>query len=242
MLKVENLEKRFGHRAILQGVSLQLEAGETVALMGPSGCGKSTTIRCIYMLQIPDGGKILFKGEDITALSGKELLARRQEMGFVFQDYNLIRRLTARENVMLALMYRGLEAEEARKLAEGALREMGLFNGYDLRPHELSGGEQQRVALARALVTEPDLILLDEPTASLDPILAREVLSAIETLAAGKRGVLLVTHEVTLARRIAHRVLLMEGGQIVEEGSPGEIFKEPRSWVGQRYREVLEYG
>lgn len=242
MLEVCELKKSFARKPVLKGVSFQVKAGETVVLMGPSGCGKSTTIRCINLLLNPDGGRIIFKGQDLSQVPQREVFLIRQEMGFVFQRFNLVSRLTARENVMLALLYRGVEREKALEMAEGALEEMGLHTGYELRPAQLSGGEQQRVALARALVMEPELILLDEPTASLDPILVKEVLEAIEKLSQEKRrGVLLVTHEVALARRIADRIILMDCGRIVEEGPPARVFESPRSWVGQRYQEISQY-
>lgn len=242
MLELIGLQKRFGKTTVLKGVDLKVERGETVVLMGPSGCGKSTTIRCANLLVYPDSGQVIFKGRDLCRVPRQELNLYRQDMGFVFQQFNLIKRLSARENVMIVLMQKGMSRADSYKLAEGALQEMGLYHGLDLRPDQLSGGEQQRVALARALVLEPDLILLDEPTASLDPILVKEVLDSIEKLARRKgRAIFLVTHEVALAKRIADRVVLMDRGEIVEAGPPEKIFTQPDSWVGRRYKEIIAY-
>jgi len=242
MLQVEKLKKSFKNKPVLKGLDLDLNPGETLVLMGPSGCGKSTTIRCINLLLPPDGGKIIFKGKNLIDMEREELREYRQKIGFVFQQFNLIGRLCAIENVMLPLLEMGKDKKEARDVAENALLEMGLSYGHQRRPAELSGGEQQRVALARALALNPDLILLDEPTSALDPILVKEVLEGIEALARSeRRGIILVTHEVTLARKIADRILLLSEGEVVEEGTPGEIFSHPRSWVGRRYKEISEY-
>ena len=240
VIEIYDLKKTYGKTVALDGMSLKVRKGETVVIMGPSGCGKSTSIRCINRLTEPDSGKILFNGQSILDMSHRELLAYRQQVGFVFQKFNLINRMTVKENVMLAPVLNGLNRSEAESLAERALARVGLSSAAHKRPHEMSGGEQQRVGIARALVNNPQLVLWDEPTASLDPILVREVLEVMEDLVNTTRTTsIIVTHEVDFALRVADRIVLMDGGRVVEEGSPETIFVDPKSEIGDKYKKLI---
>lgn len=242
MLNISNLCKSFGDLTAVDHVNLQVGRGETVALMGPSGCGKSTTIRSINRLVEPDCGSVIFDGIDMTALEAEQLRAVRKRIGFVFQHFNLVGRLTAVENVMMGLVMSGMPKEEACDKAMEALRKVGLESFCGSKPSEMSGGQQQRVGIARALAFEPDLMLWDEPTASLDPILVREVLVVMEELAKYRQSAMLVvTHEIAFALHVADRIALMDKGRIVEEGRPSQVFVNPQSEVGRRYKELIEY-
>ncbi len=240
MLTLQNLEKSYGRQKALAGVSLQVEKGEIVVLMGPSGCGKSTTIRCINRLTEPDSGDIVFEGKSVLALNQRDVRAIRQNVGFVFQQFNLIARLNVVDNVMFHLVLGGMEEKRARLQAHEALNRVGLSSSAHKRPSELSGGQQQRVGIARALVGNPRLMLWDEPTASLDPMLVGEVLEVMEELATTtKTTMIIVTHEVSFALKVAHRIVLMDRGVIVEEGSPERVFGSPISDVGVKYSRLL---
>ncbi|MPM56128.1 Glutamine transport ATP-binding protein GlnQ [bioreactor metagenome] len=242
MLAIQNLFKQFGNIKAINELNLNVERGETVALMGPSGCGKSTTIRTINRLVEPDKGSILVDGVDILKLNPDELRNMRKKIGFVFQHFNLIDRLTAAENVMLGLVMGGMAKELAYDKAMAALGKVGLENYHGSKPSEMSGGQQQRVGIARALAFEPNLMLWDEPTASLDPILVREVLVVMEELAKYRQSAMLVvTHEIAFALRVADRIVLMDKGKIVEEGKPSEVFVKPQSHIGKQYKELIEY-
>lgn len=242
MLKIENLYKSFGKVAAVNDLSLHVKQGETVVLMGPSGCGKSTTIRTINRLIQPDSGRINFAGTEMTVLPAEELKNIRKRIGFVFQQFNLIGRLTAVENVMLGLVMDGMPREAAYDKAMNALRKVGLEDRPDHKPGEMSGGQQQRVGIARALAFEPDLMLWDEPTASLDPILVREVLVIMEELAKYRASTMVVvTHEISFAIHVADRIVLMDKGSIVEEGMPEAVFGQPASHIGRQYKELIEY-
>ncbi len=242
MLEVKNLTKSYGEKQVLQGVNFSVNQGQTVAIMGPSGCGKSTTIRCLNRLTEADGGEILFTGVSLLDLSEAELLQWRKEIGFVFQTFNLIERLTVLENVMLPLIQEKISDDIVQKRAQEALNKVHLSAETDSYLHELSGGQKQRVGIARALVVEPRMMLLDEPTASLDPILVNEVLEVIEELTRDKdKIVIIVTHEVQFALKVADTILLMDQGRVVEEGSSVEIFKSPTSVVAKKYKAILEY-
>lgn len=242
MLTIKNLYKNFGDLTAVNNLSLQVNQGETLVVMGPSGCGKSTTIRMINRLIEPDSGSIFFDGQDITALPTEALRAVRKQIGFVFQHFNLIGRLTALENVMLGLVMDGMDREQATAKAVEALTKVGLDTHRNHKPQELSGGQQQRVGIARALAFAPKLMLWDEPTASLDPILVREVLVVMEELAKYRAATMLVvTHELSFALHVGDRIVLMDKGQIVEEGLPQEVFVKPQSSVGTRYKELIEY-
>jgi polar amino acid transport system ATP-binding protein len=242
MLKIDNLYKEFGKLIAVNGISLNVNKGETIVLMGPSGCGKSTTIRSINRLIEPEKGSVVFDGIDILSLKDDQLRDIRKRIGFVFQHFNLISRLTALDNVMLGLVMGGMDRELARSKAVEAMRKVGLENHMDHKPSEMSGGQQQRVGIARALAFEPELMLWDEPTASLDPILVREVLVVMEELAKYRASTMVVvTHELSFALHVADRIVLMDKGNIVEEGIPSKVFVNPASRIGQQYKELIEY-
>lgn len=242
MLEIKDLTKDFGDVRAVDHLELHADKGETVVIMGPSGCGKSTTIRMINRLVEPDFGTVFFDGIDITGLHKNELLAMRKRIGYVFQHFNLIARLTALENVMLGLVMGRVSYDEAKKRAVAILEKVGLGRYMNYKPRELSGGQQQRVAIARALAFEPELILWDEPTASLDPILVREVLVIMEELAKYRASTMLVvTHELSFALKVADRILLMNKGKIVESGKPIEIFANPQSTIGKTYKDLIDY-
>jgi len=242
MLRIQNLYKKFGNLVAVNNLSLHVKQGETVVLMGPSGCGKSTTIRTINRLIHPDAGTVSFDGTDITGLSATELETMRKRIGFVFQQFNLIQRLTAVQNVMLGLVMDGMPTEVAYDKAIVALSQVGLEERAEHRPTEMSGGQQQRVGIARALAFEPELMLWDEPTASLDPILVREVLMIMEELARYRASTMVVvTHEISFALHVADRIVLMDKGCIVEEGQPETVFSHPNSEIGQQYKELIQY-
>lgn len=242
MLVIQNLYKQFGSLVAVNEFNLRVKAGETVVLMGPSGCGKSTAIRTINRLVEPDRGSIMLNDSNILAMDPDELRQARKRIGFVFQHFNLIGRLSALENVMLGLVMSGVERENAESRATESLRKVGLDNHLDHKPDQLSGGQQQRVGIARALAYEPELMLWDEPTASLDPILVREVLVVMEELARYRASTMIVvTHELPFALRVADRIILMDHGSIVEEGKPSQVFVCPVSDIGKKYKELIEY-
>lgn len=242
MLNIQNLYKKFGNLVAVNDLNLHVKSGETVVLMGPSGCGKSTTIRTINRLINPDSGSIRFAGIEMTSLAAEELRDMRKRIGFVFQQFNLIGRLTAVENVMLGLVMSGMPKELARDKALEALCKVGLEDRPNHKPAEMSGGQQQRIGIARALAFEPELMLWDEPTASLDPILVREVLVIMEELAKYRASTMLVvTHEISFAIHVADRIVLMDKGSIVEEGVPETVFGKPVSHIGRQYKELIEY-
>lgn len=242
MLAIKNLTKNFGNLLAVNNLNLSVKSGETVAIMGPSGCGKSTTIRTINRLIEPDSGEILFSGVDMLSLTPEDLKKMRKRIGFVFQHFNLIGRLTAEENVMLGLVMSGIPREIAQAKAREALAKVGMENRSTHKPAEMSGGQQQRVGIARALAFEPELMLWDEPTASLDPILVREVLVVMEELAKYRASAMLVvTHEIAFALHVADRIVLMDKGSIVEEGLPSDVFVSPASSIGRQYKELIEY-
>ncbi|HBF36773.1 MAG TPA: peptide ABC transporter ATP-binding protein [Firmicutes bacterium] len=241
MLTISGLTKSYGHKRALNGVDLAVKKGETVVIMGPSGCGKSTLIRCINRLTEPDTGVIRLSGEEITALNFSQLLKIRQKIGFVFQHFNLIERLTALDNVAFALRLHNTDSEEAKFRAKVALSKVGLGEKLTDHPCELSGGEQQRVGIARALVLEPEIMLWDEPTASLDPILVGEVIDVMEELVReGRTTMIIVTHELFFARRAADRIVFMDQGRVVEEGLPEKVLEAPSSEIGKKYHNLLK--
>ncbi len=241
LLKIEGLGKRYHRRMVLNKINLNLYTGETIIIMGPSGCGKSTLVRCINRLTEPDEGRIFFDGVEVTGIPMTKLSEIRKKIGFVFQQFNLIRRLNVLENVTFALRVYGLPKDEAEEKGITALSRVGMKERVSSYPVDLSGGEQQRVGIARALALEPRLMLWDEPTAALDPILVGEVLDIMEDLVREREtSMLVVTHEVGFARRAADRILLLDHGNIVEEGTPEKIFTEPRSEIGEKYKKLLK--
>jgi polar amino acid transport system ATP-binding protein len=242
VLEVMSLTKSYGKSQALSGVDLRVMPGDTVVVTGPSGCGKSTLLRCIVRLINPDSGKIIVTGEDVTNLPYSGLLDVRRRIGFVFQRSNLIQRLTALENVALPLLAADITRDDAERRALNALARVGLTgNVVHRRPCELSGGECQRVAIARALAPRPALMLWDEPTASLDPILVREVLDVMESLVkTGETAMVIVTHEMKFALRAADWLILMNQGKIAEQGVPARVFNNPESELGRKYSCLLD--
>ena len=241
MLEIYDLlKKTYGKTVAVDGLSFNVKKGETVVIMGPSGCGKSTLIRCINRLTEPDSGEIFFNGRSVMDMKHRELLNYRKQVGFVFQHFNLLERLTVKENVMFAMVLDGMDRDRADELARTTLARVGLLSAANKRPDQLSGGEKQRVGIARALVNSPQLILWDEPTASLDPILVGEVLDVMEDLVKSQNTTsVIVTHEVSFALKVADRVILMDRGKIVEEGTPQDIFSTPQSEIGIKYKRLL---
>lgn len=242
VLSVCGLSKSYGRNQALSGIDIKVMPGDTVVVTGPSGCGKSTLLRCIIRLINPDQGRIIVAGEDVTDLCYSDLLTVRRRMGFVFQRSNLIQRLTALENVALPLLAADATRDEAERKAYRALERVGLTGNVVLRrPCELSGGECQRVAIARALAPEPVLMLWDEPTASLDPILVAEVLDVMESLVkTGETAMVIVTHEMKFALRAADWLILLNQGRIAEQGIPRKVFGAPESEVGSKYSRLLD--
>jgi polar amino acid transport system ATP-binding protein len=246
LLRVNNLRKSYGAAEVLRGISFDVAAGERIAIIGPSGSGKSTCLRGINHLEPPTAGTIELDGVPLgrvtnsrgeRTMTDAELAPQRAQMGMVFQLFHLWPHLTVRENVALQPIKVGkMSRREAFDLADAMLAKVHLSEKADEYPERLSGGQQQRVAIARALAQRPKVLLFDEPTSALDPELVGEVLGVIRELAAEKRAMVLVTHEIRFAREVADRVIFMDGGVIVEEGPPGEVIAHPKS---DRLRQFL---
>ncbi len=246
MIQLEGIHKSFGHNHVLRGVSLSIDRGEVVCIIGPSGSGKSTLLRCINYLEQPEQGRITIDGQNVYReitggkvrnYSTKQIAATREKIGMVFQQFNLFPHLTALQNVMEApRQVKRVPKDEAERKARSLLAQVGLAAKADQYPEELSGGQQQRVAIARALAMDPEVMLFDEATSALDPELVGEVLEIMRELALGGMTMAVVTHEMGFARQVADRVLFMDHGVIVEEGSPEEIFGSPRE---ERTRDFL---
>jgi polar amino acid transport system ATP-binding protein len=236
IIRLENVEKRFGDNLVLDGIDLDVAAGEVLVVIGPSGSGKSTLLRCVNMLEPIQGGRIFFEGEEITA-RGVDVSAVRQRIGIVFQQFNLFPHLTVMENLTLAARrIRKLPRKEAESRARELLDVVGLPEKAGQHPHQLSGGQQQRVAIARALMMSPKVILFDEVTSALDPELVGEVLVVMRDLARGHgTTMLVVTHEMQFAREVGDRVIFMDGGKIVEEGRPSDVLDNPREERTRRF-------
>ncbi len=231
MIELRHIGKSFGGTVVLRDISLQVGDGDVIALLGPSGSGKTTLLRCISFLTLADQGEIVFDGETYRAdhISRKDILRYRKKIGFVFQDHQLFANKTALDNVTLGLTVgRKMNRTEAVKKAEQALDRVGMLDRKDFYPSALSGGQQQRVSIARAIALSPGVILFDEPTSALDPELTGEVLDVMRRLAEDGTTMIVVTHEMEFARRVATRVVFMENGLIVEEGTPDEIFNHPK--------------
>jgi ABC-type polar amino acid transport system ATPase subunit len=230
-----DVNKWFGKLHVLRDISLAIGAGEVVVVCGPSGSGKSTLIRCVNGLERVQGGDIVVLGQSVTA-RGVNLPALRTRVGMVFQSFNLFPHMTALENIMLApKKVRKLSHAEAEKAARALLARVGLVEKADNYPANLSGGQQQRVAIARALAMQPKIMLFDEPTSALDPEMINEVLDVMTTLAREGMTMMCVTHEMGFARRVAHRVVFMDEGQVVEEATPQAFFAAPKSDRGKQF-------
>lgn len=238
---VQGLSKRFGEHQVLRNVDMSVNRGEVVVIMGPSGSGKSTLLRCLTFLEVPEEGQISIDGRKASAAMPvrertREVRAIRRHTGFVFQNFNLFPHMTALENVMEGpVTVLGVPKRTAKQKAEVLLDKVGLTGHVDKHPSRLSGGQQQRVAIARALAMEPQVILFDEPTSSLDPELVGEVLQVMRALAREGMTMLVVTHEMGFARDVADHVLMMDEGVIVETGSAEQIFKNPQEERTQRF-------
>ena len=244
VLRVENLHKSFGPNEVLKGIDLEVRRGERIAILGSSGSGKSTLLRCLNVLEMPSKGRIFLdgapigtpKGDGSTRYRESELNALRARVGMVFQQFNLFPHMTALENVMegpISVLHR--RKSEAKARAEKHLAQVGLADKADAYPSRLSGGQQQRVAIARALAMDPEVLLFDEPTSSLDPELVGEVLGVIRDLSDEGRTMLLVTHELGFAYHFATRILFLHEGCILEDGPPEQVLKTPREERTQRF-------
>ena len=229
VVRIEDLHKSFGDLDVLRGVNLEVRRGEVVVILGPSGSGKSTLLRCVNLLETPTSGRVFFEDTEITGKK-TDINKVRAMVGMVFQSFNLFPHLSAKSNVMLAqrkVLKRS--KEEAERIAIEQLQKVGLGDRVDYKPAQLSGGQQQRVAIARALAMDPHVMLFDEATSALDPELVRDVLGVMKGLAKGGMTMIVVTHEMGFARDVADRVIFMDGGFIVEQGTPEEVFDHPKS-------------
>lgn len=229
LIKTVDLHKSFGKLHVLKGVSETIHTGETVSIIGPSGGGKSTFLRCLNLLEVPDKGHIFFEGQEIT---GKkvDIDLHRQKMGMVFQHFNVFPHLSVRKNITLApTLVKKMDKDAANAKAEELLERVGLLEKIDTMPSKLSGGQKQRLAIVRALAMEPDVMLFDEPTSALDPEMVGEVLEVIQDLAKSGMTTVIVTHEMGFAREVSDRVLFMDDGNILESGTPDQVFNHPQN-------------
>jgi polar amino acid transport system ATP-binding protein len=239
VIRVEGLTKQFGQLAVLRGIDLVIKASEVVCVIGPSGSGKSTFLRCLNGLEEASGGKVVVRGVSVHE-ANTDVDALRSEIGMVFQRFNLFPHKTVLENITLApTKVRGLTATQARTRATELLAKVGLLDKIDAYPNQLSGGQQQRVAIARALAMQPRIMLFDEPTSSLDPELVGEVLDVMQALAEEGMTMVVVTHEMGFARQVADRVIFIDEGQIIEEGTPADIFDRPQHERTRRFLSKL---
>lgn len=237
MVKAVSIHKRFGDLHVLKGVNLDVEEKEIIVIIGPSGSGKSTFLRCINFLEMPNEGQIFIDGHEVKE-NNHDIDSLRARVGMVFQHFHLFPHMTVIENVMEGPMQvKGLSAKKSRNIAKDLLIKVGLEDKADVYPDLLSGGQKQRVAIARSLAMDPEVILFDEPTSALDPELVGEVISVIEDLAKEGMTMVVVTHEIWFARKVANKVLVMDEGKIIEQGSPEEIFNNPKN---ERTREFLK--
>ena len=228
IIKTVNLHKSFGDLHVLQGVNQTIHKGEVISIIGPSGGGKSTFLRCLNLLEKPEKGQIFFNGEDITSKK-VNIDKHRQKMGMVFQQFNVFPHLTVAENITLApKMLKGKSEEEATTMAKDLLTRVGLIDKYDEMPGNLSGGQKQRLAIVRALAMEPEVMLFDEPTSALDPEMVGEVLDVIKGLVETGMTCVIVTHEMRFAEEVSDRILFIADGNILEDGTPEQVFHNPQ--------------
>ncbi|MCJ8012499.1 amino acid ABC transporter ATP-binding protein [Paenibacillus sp. KQZ6P-2] len=229
MITVKDLHKSFGKLNILKGVNIEIAKGEVVVVIGPSGSGKSTFLRCLNLLETPTSGEIKFEGESITDKK-HDINLTREKMGMVFQQFNLFPHKTVLENITLApVKVKKMPQAAAEKIALELLQTVGLADKKDAYPTQLSGGQKQRIAIARALAMQPHVMLFDEPTSALDPEMVGEVLEVMKKLAEGGMTMVIVTHEMGFAREVGDRIIFMDGGQIMEEGTPSQVFSNPQN-------------
>ncbi len=236
LVSVCNLQKSFGERQILRDISFNIHRGDVVCVIGPSGSGKSTLIRCVNFLEHPTGGQIEYRGQNVMD-AFKKLTLFRTKVGMVFQSFNLFNNMTVLENCMVGqVKVLGKNKNEAKATALKYLKHVGMDSYVNAKPHQLSGGQKQRVAIARALALEPEVLLMDEPTSALDPEMVGEVLRVIRDLAKEGLTMVIVTHEMAFARDVSNRVIFIDQGVIAEEGTPEQIFANPKN---QRTRDFL---
>ena len=229
MINVNNLHKYFGENEVLKGIDETINKGEVVVVIGPSGSGKSTFLRCLNLLEEPTDGEIIFEGKNITD-KNTNINKIREKMGMVFQQFNLFPHKTVLENLTIApINVKNKSKEEAVKKANDLLKKVGLLDKANAYPSSLSVGQKQRIAIARALAMEPDVMLFDEPTSALDPEMVGEVLNVMKDLAKEGMTMIVVTHEMGFAREVGDRIIFMDGGKIVEQGTPEEIFDNPKN-------------
>ena len=241
LLSIEHLKKAYGENVVLKDISLTVKRGEVIVVIGPSGCGKSTFLRCINALEPIQGGSIEIGGTNVNG-SEKELTELRQKVGMVFQSYDLFPHMTVIDNITLApIKVKKTPMAEAEEAARALLKRVGLSEKEKSYPRELSGGQKQRVAIARALAMEPEVLLLDEVTAALDPEMVREVLDVILGLAKEGKTMIIVTHEMQFARAVADRVLFFDGGEIVEQDIPERFFECPQSNRAKKFLHTFEF-
>lgn len=228
MISVKNLQKKFGSMEVLKDISVDISKGDVVCVIGPSGSGKSTFLRCLNLLEKPTGGHIYFEGDDLTDKK-INLDLHRQKMGMVFQQFNLFPHMSVLDNLTVApMMLKKVPKETAEAKAMELLSRVGLAEKASAYPNSLSGGQKQRVAIARALCMEPDVMLFDEPTSALDPEMVGEVLDVMKDLASAGMTMIVVTHEMGFAREVSNRVLFLDGGVIMEDNTPSELFDHPQ--------------
>lgn len=228
LISIKGLHKYFGKNEVLKGIDLDIKSGEVVVIIGPSGSGKSTFLRTMNLLETPTKGVITFEGVDITDKKN-DIFKMREKMGMVFQQFNLFPNMTVLENITLSpIKTKGVSKAEAEAKAYDLLDKVGLRDKADAYPASLSGGQQQRIAIARGLAMDPDVLLFDEPTSALDPEMVGEVLGVMQDLAKSGMTMAIVTHEMGFAREVADRVIFMDGGVIVEEGTPEEVFEQTK--------------
>lgn len=236
ILEIKDLHKNYEKQEVLKGISTNVNRGDVIAVIGPSGCGKSTFLRSLNFLEVPTKGQILFEGTDLTDKK-TNINVVRQKIGMVFQQFNLFPNMTIKDNIMLAPVKLGIiSKEEASQKADELLERIGLGDKAQAYPMQLSGGQKQRIAIVRSLAMNPDVILFDEPTSALDPEMVGEVLSVMKELARSGMTMVVVTHEMGFAREVANRVMFINEGVIAEEGTPDEIFSNPKS---ERLKEFL---
>ncbi|HEM3582386.1 TPA: amino acid ABC transporter ATP-binding protein [Streptococcus suis] len=228
IISIKDLHKYFGKNEVLKGIDLDIQQGQVVVIIGPSGSGKSTFLRTMNLLEVPTKGTVTFEGVDITDKSN-DIFKMREKMGMVFQQFNLFPNMTVLDNITLSpIKTKGIAKDEAEKKAKELLEKVGLPDKANAYPQSLSGGQQQRIAIARGLAMDPDVLLFDEPTSALDPEMVGEVLAVMQDLAKSGMTMVIVTHEMGFAREVADRVIFMDSGVIVEDGTPEEVFEHTK--------------
>lgn len=228
MIAISQLYKSFGQHEVLKGIDLTINQGEVVVIIGPSGSGKSTLLRTMNLLEVPTKGHISFEGVDITDRAN-DIFKMREKMGMVFQQFNLFPNMTVLENITLSpIKTKGMSKADAEQKAYQLLERVGLLDKAAVYPASLSGGQQQRIAIARGLAMDPDVLLFDEPTSALDPEMVGEVLAVMQDLAKSGMTMVIVTHEMGFVKEVADRVIFIDGGLVIEEGSPAQVFEAPK--------------